>query len=258
METGLNNKKVLITGASRGIGYACAHKFASEGAQIVMVSQDADRLELAKQKIIDTTQIQPVAISADLTDGQIRQNLFDEIQDIDILVNNAGAIQGGSLFDMSLEAWRASWELKVFGYIHMCQLYGQMMKTRKQGTIVNIIGMAGRALSADYICGSTGNAALIAFTQALGAELQYHQVRIFGINPSPTETDRVKSLYQKRALSKYGDAEKWRDMLDSSRLPFGRLKQPDEVANLAAMCCSDNVGYLSGTVIDMDGGGQYM
>ncbi len=69
------------------------------------------------------------------------------------------------------------------------------------------------------------------FTQALGAELQNHQVRVFGINPSATETDRVKSLYQKRALSKYGDAEKWRDMLDASQLPFGRLKQPDEVAN---------------------------
>ena len=94
--------------------------------------------------------------------------------------------------------------------------------------------MAGRALRADYICGSTGNAALIAFTQALGA-VQNHQVRVFGINPSATETDRVKSLYQKRALSKYGDAEKWRDMLDASQLPFGRLKQPDEVANLAAM-----------------------
>ena len=81
---------------------------------------------------------------------------------------------------------------------------------------------------------------------------------MFGINPSATETDRVKSLYQKRALSKYGDAEKWRDMLDASQLPFGRLKQPDEVANLAVMCCSDGVGYLSGTVIDMDGGGQYI
>jgi len=258
MELGLQNKKVLITGASRGIGFACAQRFAVEGAQILMISQDTGRLELAEQKIIDTTQTSPTAIAADLTDEAARKKLFEDHPDIDILVNNAGAIQGGSLFDMSLDDWRKSWELKVFGYIHMCQLYGQMMKTRKKGVIVNIIGMAGRALSADYICGSTGNAALIAFTQALGAELQNHQVRIFGINPSPTETDRVKSLYQRRALSKFGDAEKWRDMLDASRLPFGRLKQPDEVANLAAMCCSDSVGYLSGTVIDMDGGGQYM
>ena len=258
MQTGLNNKNILITGASRGIGYACANKFASEGALITMVSQDPERLELARQKISDTTGANPNAICADLADEKARHSLFERVQHVDILVNNAGAIQGGGLFDMTLDQWRASWELKVFGYIHMCQLYGQMMKTRKYGTIVNIIGMAGRALRADYICGSAGNAALIAFTQALGAELQNHQVRVFGINPSATETDRVKSLYQKRALSKYGDAEKWRDMLDASQLPFGRLKQPDEVANLAAMCCSDGVGYLSGTVIDMDGGGQYI
>ena len=258
MELGLKNKKTLITGASRGIGYACASQFAASGADIIMVSQDAGRLNAAQDRITQQTGTPPITYCADLTDEAARRQLFDAHSDIDILVNNAGAIQGGSLFDMSLDDWRASWELKVFGYIHLCQLYGQMMKIRKRGTIVNIIGMAGRAFRADYICGSTGNAALIAFTQSLGAELQQDQVRIFGINPSATETDRVKTLYQKRALSKYEDADKWQDMLDTSRLPFGRLKQADEVAKLAAMCCSEGVGYLSGTVIDMDGGGQYM
>ena len=110
----------------------------------------------------------------------------------------------------------------------------------------------------DYICGSAGNAALIAFTKALGAEMQKEKVRVFGINPSATDTDRVRSLYRQRAEAKYGDSGRWKEMLDTASLPFGRLKSAQEVASLTALCCSDSVQYLSGTVIDMDGGSRWM
>jgi 3-oxoacyl-[acyl-carrier protein] reductase len=87
-----------------------------------------------------------------------------------VLVNNAGAIKAGRLADLSMDDWREGWELKVFGYIHLCKLYAASMTARGAGTIINIIGMGGRAVRPNYICGAAGNAALIGFTNALGAE----------------------------------------------------------------------------------------
>lgn len=252
------NRNIVITGASKGIGAACVRAFAKNGDTIYAISRN----EAALQKMADDCHTNSAAsihcISADLADERQREALSQKIDKVDILLNNAGAITGGGLFDMSLDKWRENWELKVFGYIHLCQIFGQKMKANKQGTILNIIGMAGRDLRADYICGSSGNAALIAFTQALGAELQAHNVRVLGINPAATETDRVKTLYQQRAEARFGDKQRWGEMLDKDKLAFGRLKRAEEVASLALMCCDDAIAYLSGTVIDMDGGGRWI
>ena len=177
--------------------------------------------------------------------------------DIDILVNNAGAIPGGGIADISLERWQEAWSLKVFGYIHLCQLYVAKMKARKAGTIVNIIGMGGRAVRPDYICGAAGNAALIGFTNALGAETPSYNVRVFGINPAATMTDRIIWLSKQRAKARFGDESRWEEAIGASKLPFGRIKTAEEVAALATMLCAPQVHYLSGIVIDMDGGGQW-
>ncbi len=253
-----NPRRVLITGASRGIGRACALEFAKQGDRLTLVARSTDRLAEVAEGCKAKGAAEIVCLPANLSLESAREACGNQTGNIDILVNNAGAIRGGGLFDISMEEWRDSWELKVFGYIHLCQLYGQMMRAAKSGIIVNIIGIAGKDLRPDYICGSAGNAALIAFTKALGAEMQKYNVRVFGINPSATDTDRVRSLYRQRAETKLGNADRWEEMLDKDSLPFGRLKSASEVAALAAMCCSKEVKYLSGTVIDMDGGARWI
>jgi len=256
MDLGLGGKRVLVTGASKGIGLATARAFAAEGANVVIVSRTRETLEAAA----DTLRGLPAKVEAcvaDLSQDSERDRVFNGYPDIDVLVNNAGAIPGGGLANISMDRWREAWSLKVFGYIHMCQLYYAAMTARKSGVIVNVIGMGGRAVRADYICGAAGNAALIGFTNALGADGPKLGVRVFGINPSPTLTDRVKALYQARAKAALGDESRWQELLDESKMPFGRLKSADEVGALAAMLASDRVQYLSGTVVDMDGGGQW-
>jgi NAD(P)-dependent dehydrogenase (short-subunit alcohol dehydrogenase family) len=153
-----------------------------------------------------------------------------------------------------MQRWYDGWALKVFGYIHLCQLYVAQMKARKSGTIVNIIGMGGRRVTPEYICGAGGNAALIGFTNALGAETPAYNVRVFGINPAATMTDRIVTVSKGRAKARFGDESRWQEVLGADKLPFGRIKSPDEVAALACMLCAPQVHYLSGTVIDMDGG----
>jgi NAD(P)-dependent dehydrogenase (short-subunit alcohol dehydrogenase family) len=117
--------------------------------------------------------------------------------------------------------------------------------------------MGGRSVRPGYIIGAAGNAALIGFTNALGAEAQKSGVRVFGINPSPTLTDRMESLFRTRAAKELGDAERWQDLIRPDAFPFGRPKAPEEVGTLAAMLASPKVEYLNGTVIDMDGGAQW-
>ena len=257
MELGLEGKRVLITGGSKGIGLAVAHAFAAEGASIVIASRDKAVLEKAASEVRRKHNADVIAHAADLSDADQRRRMHQAIPEVDILVNNAGAIPGGGIADISLERWQEAWQLKVFGYIHLCQLYVANMKARKAGTIVNIIGMGGRAVRPDYICGAAGNAALIGFTNALGAETPAYNVRVFGINPAATMTDRIVALSKARAKARFGDESRWEEMLNASKLPFGRIKTAEEVAALATVLSSSRVHYLSGIVIDMDGGGQW-
>jgi len=257
MDLHLAGKQVLITGGSKGIGLAIAHAFAAEGADVIICSRSEANLAQAAGEVRRKHNAKVMVHATDLGAAGQRTRLHLAFPAVDILVNNAGAIPGGGIADIGIERWQEAWALKVFGYIHLCQLYVANMKARKSGTIINIIGMGGRAVRPDYICGAAGNAALIGFTNALGAETPSYNVRVFGINPAATMTDRIVSLSKTRARARFGDENRWQDVLNAERLPFGRIKSPDEVAALAAMLSAPQVQYLSGIVIDMDGGGQW-
>lgn len=254
MDLKLEGRNVLITGASKGIGLACAESFAREGARLVITGRDKKRLQEAEAGL-RAKGAEVISFVGDLALEEERGRLHREHGDVDILVNNAGAIPGGNLFDLPIARWQEAWQLKVFGYIHLTQLYLATMRKRASGAIVNIIGMAGQEPRFDYICGSAANAALIAFTRAAGAQSVDWNVRVLGINPSPTRTDRIETLLRKKAQDSVGDAERWQEGLSS--LPFGRLTEASEIADLTAMLASPVTSYLSGTVIDVDGGQSY-
>ena len=126
------------------------------------------------------------------------------------------------------------------------------MKQKGDGIICNIIGAAGRSPRYDYVCGGMGNAALMAFTGAIGGKSPEWGVRVFGINPAATRTDRIITLSKTRAAAKFGDESRWEETL--AGLPFGRPIEPEEIARAAAFLASPACGYVSGTVLDVDGG----
>ncbi|MDP3544644.1 MAG: short-chain dehydrogenase/reductase [Phreatobacter sp.] len=252
MDLGLAGKKVVVTGASKGIGLACAEVFAAEGAQVVMVARDARRLSAASAELKGRHQGPVEFTTADLSRPADREALWANHRDADILINNAGAIPAGGLLDLSLERWEEAWALKVMGYIHLTKLALGVMKDRGGGVIVNVIGMGGRLPRYDYVCGGAGNAALIAFTGAVGGKSQEWGVRVFGINPAATRTDRIISLSKQKAVAAFGDESRWEEMLTG--LPLGRLIEPREIANAAAFLASPACGYVSGATLDVDGG----
>lgn len=252
MDMELTGKRVVITGASKGIGYACAEAFAAEGCDVVLAARAPDE---AAATLRSKYQVRVEAVTADLSRPADRAKLHEATRGADILVNNAGAIPSGSLSVLDMETWEQAWALKVFGYFHLTKLFAADMRARKAGVIVNIIGMAGRAWKHNYIAGTAGNAALIAFTSAAGGEAQADGVRIFGINPAATRTGRMETQARQRAGVTLGDPERWRETLTG--LPLDRPIEPREIAELAVFGASPRGGYIAGTVIDVDGGGWF-
>jgi len=193
-----------------------------------------------------------VGHAVDLRYGEELARLADAVGDIDVLVNNAGDIPGGSLEKVDGEAWRHAWQLKVFGYIDLTRLIYARMKARGGGVIVNDIGAAGERFDFDYIAGSTGNAALMAFTRALGGKSLQDNIRVVGINPGPVETDRIVSLMKTQAKARFGDEARYRELM--ARFPLGRAAHPREIADMMAFLASDRSAYTSGVIVTIDGG----
>lgn len=252
MELGLAGRRALVTGASKGIGFACAETLAAEGCDLVLVSHTAGDLAAAQERFRGAYQVNVVLRALDLATSENVDALAAAYPDVDILVNNAGAIPGGSLDDVDEARWRAAWDLKVFGYVNMCRRFYAAMRERGRGVIVNIIGVAGESPDVGYIAGSSGNAALMALTRALGGGAPSDGLRVVGINPGPVLTERLEGLLRRRAQETLGNAEQWREAM--ADMPFGRAGDVRELAALVAFLASDLSGYTTGTIVTVDGG----
>ena len=173
-------------------------------------------------------------------------------QDADILVNNAGDISSGPLHSLSDADWRKGFNLKVFGYVTLTREMYSYMKQRGAGVIVNDIGNSGENWDANYIAGSTGNAALMSFTKALGGVSLNDGVRVVGVNPGPVATDRMVKLMKRRAVDWFKDEGRWRELFE--KYPGGRAATPEEVADLITFLASPKAGYITGSIVTIDGG----
>ena len=255
MDLGLQGRTALVTGGSRGIGYGTAQLLAAEGCHLHLASRSAADLEAARRKITNAHEVTVTCHALDLASSDNVHKLAQACGDVDILVNNAGAVPQGSVAGLDEKTWRNAWDLKVFGFINLIREIYPAMCERRSGVIVNVIGIAGERPVANYIAGSMGNASLVALTRALGAESPDFGVRVVGVHPGGTETDRQVVRWRARAEKELGNAERWREL--TTGFPFGRLGTVDEVANMIVFLCSDLSSYTTGTVITVDGGSSW-
>ena len=252
MDLHLRGKRVLITGASKGIGAAAAEAFAEEGCDLRLAARNVEQMKSLADRLRGSHQIDVQVHGTDLRNPGALAKLANDAADIDILVNNAGDIPGGSLDAIDEAKWRHAWELKVFGYINLTRMIYAQMKARGHGVIVNDIGAAGEKFDANYITGSTGNAALMAFTRALGGKSLKDNIRVVGINPGPVGTDRHVTLMKTRAATQLGDENRYKELQQG--LPLNRPAHPREIGDLMAFLASDRSGYTSGVIVTVDGG----
>jgi len=252
MELHLTGRTVLVTGASKGIGLGIVRCFAQEGCHLRLVARLSDLLAREADAIRTSCGVDVQTLALDLSTDAFRQRLTDAWPDIDVLVNNAGDIPGGSLDDIDDAAWRAGWDLKVFGYLALTRSYLARMKAKRRGVIINVIGAAGERPFAQYLAGAMGNSSLMAMTIALGTDSPRYGVRIVGVNPGPIATERIIRLARGWAQNTLGDADRYEELL--KQYPFGRAGTVDEVASTVVFLASDRSSYTSGTIVTVDGG----
>jgi NAD(P)-dependent dehydrogenase (short-subunit alcohol dehydrogenase family) len=250
MDLQLKGRKALITGGSKGIGRACAEILASEGCTLHLAARGREALLDAKGAIESRYGLSVEIHTVDLSHGHEVIALADACSDIDILVNNAGAIPNGDLWQIEEPRWREAWDLKVFGYINLCRAVYPGMRLRGRGVIVNVIGAAGERPNFHYIAGGAGNAALMAFTRALGGRSMREGIRVVAVNPGLIRTERLEKLIRSVAESRLNDPDRWEELLPSTPPPG----EPQDIANMVAFLVSDRAKYVTGTVVTVDGG----
>lgn len=254
MDLKLQGKRALVTGASKGIGRAIAEVLAAEGCDLALAARDGKSLDELAESLTKKCKVAVTTHPVDLSQSSEQQKLVRACADVDILVNNAGAIPAGEIDEFEEDAWRAAWDLKVFGYINLSRSFFSAMKERRDGVIVNVIGTSGQRMNPMYIGGSVGNASLMALSRALGSRSTDFGVRVVAVNPGMTATDRARFMLQKWSEQKFGTPDRWEEFLVEMNLPFGRMGEPSEVADLVAFVASPRASYISGTVVTVDGG----
>jgi NAD(P)-dependent dehydrogenase (short-subunit alcohol dehydrogenase family) len=251
MDLGLTGKTVLITGGSKGIGLACAQAFIAEGARVAIVSRSQANVDKARAELK-----QCLGLAADLIDAsqasQVVEQVTREIGPIDILVNSAGAAKRTPPDELNPAAYRAAMDAKYFSYINVIDPVVKQMAGRGTGVIVNIIGNGGKVASPIHIAGGAANAALMLATAGLAHAYAEKKIRIVGLNPALTNTERVaEGLRADARLNSISEDEARRKSI--ARIPLGRMAEPEDIANATLFLASDKAGYITGVTITMDG-----
>jgi NAD(P)-dependent dehydrogenase (short-subunit alcohol dehydrogenase family) len=254
----LQGKRALVTGASLGIGRAIAEGLAREGCDVALVARDAGRLRQAAEEIGRTSNRRIVAVAGD---GSRADSIAEAIAaaraglgGIDILVNNAGSTPEDGIDRVDFEKWQYSVALKTFGYARFAQGVLPDMRDRKWGRIVNIIGRSGHQPRPVYLAGGSINAGLLSFTKALAEDCAKHNILVTGVNPGPIDTPRWGALRDAAVKARGMTAAEF-DGRAAASTALGRLGTSEEVAGIVAFLCSDRASYITGEIINVDGGG---
>ena len=252
MNLDLKGRSVLITGASKGIGYVIAETMAAEGCNLHIAARDDTAMKELAARLIRDHGVTVTVHRSDLGRTADVKALGEACADVDILVNNAGDIPPGTLDDIDGETWRKAWDVKVYGYVDLTRIIYPHMRARKNGVIINIVGAAAQSPNHRYIAGCMANIALNMFTQCLGGESMRHNVRVVAINPGPTVPGRHLPHVMARAKRLLGDENRWPEL--HSKFPAGRPGKASEIAEAVVFLASDRAGFISGATIDIDGG----
>jgi NAD(P)-dependent dehydrogenase (short-subunit alcohol dehydrogenase family) len=244
MDLGLKGQHVLITGGSKGIGLACAKVFLAEGARVAVVSRTPATIERC------------FCMSADLTDAAAAAAMVERVEKefgaLDVLVNSAGAAKRTNADDLNPAAWRAGMDAKYFSYINVIDPVVKRMAARGRGAIVNVIGSGGKAPAPTHLAGGAANAALMLATAGLANAYASKGVRVVGLNPGMTRTERVgqgiKAEAQRAGIS---EQQAYRQAI--AKLPLGRPAEPEEIADVVVFAASARGTFLTGANISMDG-----
>ncbi|MBP9814189.1 3-oxoacyl-ACP reductase FabG [Candidatus Woesebacteria bacterium] len=244
----LTGKVALVTGASSGIGFACAIALASQGASVVVSARRVDKLNDLVHTITEQGK-KATALALDVTDlAQISSVVAKTIETygrLDILVNNAGALDYTPFLDMPEEKWNLIINTNLKGYFFVAQAAAREMVKNKWGRIINIASIASGGVGVGFPMLSHYGASkggVIGLTEALAVELGPQGILVNAIGPGGIETEMTKGLTPEQATAMF------------SRLPIKRIGKPEEIASAVVYFASEESSYTTGTTLYVDGG----
>ena len=241
----LDGKVALITGATRGIGKGIAEVFAKEGAQVAFTyAGSVDKAKALVQELGKTTQVK--SYQSDAADYDAAQKLvadvIEEFGQIDILVNNAGITRDNLMLRMSKDDWDTVIKVNLDSVFNLTKAVVKPMMKARAGSIINmtsVVGVKGNAGQANYAASKAG---VIGFSKSIALELGSRNIRCNAIAPGFIETEMTAALDEKTVQG-------WRESI-----PLKRGGQPEDVANACVFLASDMSGYITGQVLNVDGG----
>ncbi len=241
----LDDKIAIVTGAGQGIGKAIAEKLASEGATVVVT----DVNESTAKETAGAIGGGALGIHADVTSRESVDAMVEHVKSqfgrIDVLVNNAGWDKAGPFVDSDPADWDRVIQINLYGVLNVSKAVLPIMAEQGYGSVVNLASDAGRVGSSGEAVYSAAKGGVIAFTKATAREMARHQVNANCVSPGPTDTALFASMG--------GDNPKLREALTKA-IPFRRLAQPSDLANMVAFFASDEANFITGQTVSVSGG----
>lgn len=238
----LVNKVAIVTGAGAGIGQATAKLFADEGA--VVFAADIKGLEWIDSYTSGKGRIIPIEL--DICDFSAVKNIImtvkKEYGHIDVLANIAGLISYELIPMIDYEKFRKMLDVNVVALVHLMSLVSRIMTRQQSGSIINMASMVGEKGSKGQLSYAATKGAVIAATKSAAKELAENHIRVNAIAPGMVGSERFKAVLEEKFSQKIND------------VPFGRLAEPEEVAELCLFLASDQSKYITGQIIGIDGG----
>lgn len=257
MDLGLRGKIALVTGASRGLGFATARLLAQEGAQVVINSRNPERLNSAAEQIAHESGAEVLALPGDVTEVEVPallvQHTVERFGGLDLLVTNTGGPKPGAFEDLNEEDWQRAVDLCLMAHVRLIRAALPVLKQSSSPAILTITSISVKQPIPNLILSNAVRAATVGLTKSLALELGHYNIRVNSILPAWVETERITELLEARARVNQTSVEE--EMAKQSReTPFGRIAKPEEFAHAAVFLLSPAASYLTGVMLPVDGG----
>lgn len=257
MDLKIKDHVFMVSGGSKGIGFAIAERAAREGARVAICARTETTLAEAAEAIRDATGAEVFTVSGDLREedgiNAFVEHSLDRFGRVDALINCAGDAQNGDFLKLPDEAWVGAWQLKVFGYVRLTRALLPVMTKQAYGRIVNVIGYGGRQPLPTGLPAAIANAALLSFTKGVSKYCAGSNILVNAVNPGVIRTGRWEKNAKIRAEAAKTSVEKFEASFTDNTL-LRRIGEPEEIAAVVVFLASPMASYVNGAYLDVDGG----